>query len=188
MDQQPPPQPPQPSAPPAQPAWGQPPAAPVTQWVQPTAVATRGPVTGLSKVGAVILIANGILWTLLWGAFVVLGAAVMGSLDTIGGSAFKDTAGGAMAAVGIFFLVIAVLELIVGVGSWMGKEWGRIGGIVYSLVFGGVLLLFGLLALATPTTDGANATVGALIFLLFAAGYIYTLIVFAARWRGRSTA
>jgi hypothetical protein len=186
MEQQPPP-PPQPSAPPAQPAWGQPPAGPVSQWVQPSAAAARGPVTGLAKLGALVLILNGILWTLVWGAIVALGAAAKGSLDSFGGTSFGDAVGGALAAVGVFFLVVAVLELLVGVGSWMGKDWGRIGGIVYSLVFGGVLLLSGLSALGA-SSDTANATGGALIVLAFAAAYIYTLIVFAIRWRGRAIA
>jgi hypothetical protein len=186
MDQQPQP-PPQPTSPPAQPAWGQPPAGPASQWVQPSAAATRGPVTGLAKLGAVILILNGILWTLIWGAIVALGAAAKGSLDSFGGTSFGDTVGGALAAVGIFFLVVAVLELLVGVGAWMGKEWGRIGGIVYSLLFGAVLLLSGLSALAAGN-DGTNTAGGALILLAFAAGYVYALIVFAIRWRGRAIA
>jgi hypothetical protein len=159
----------------------------VSQWVRPSAAAARGPVTGLSKIGAVILLINGILWTLIWGAVVALGAAAKGSLDSMGGTAFGDAVGGALAAVGIFFLVIAVLELLVGVGAWMGKEWGRIGGIVYSLLFGGVLLFSGLSALGARS-DAANATGGALILLAFAAAYIYTLIVLAVRWRGRATA
>jgi hypothetical protein len=183
MEQQPPP--PPPSAPPAQPAWGQPPAGPVSQWVQPSAAAARGPVTGLARIAAVILIANGVLWTLFWGAIVVLGAAAKGSLDSFGGTSFGDTVGGAIAAVGIFFLVIAILELLVGVGSWMGKEWGRIGGIVYSLLFGGVLLLSGLSALGAGS-NGTNTAGGALIILALAAAYIYTLIVLAVRWRGRA--
>jgi hypothetical protein len=183
--EQPPPQPPQPSAPPAQPAWGQPPAAPVSQWVQPSSASARGPVTGLAKLGAVVLILNGILWTLIWGAIVALGAAAKGSFDSFGGTAFGDSVGGAIAVVGIFFLVIAVLELLVGIGSWMGKEWGRIAGIIYSLLFGSVLLLSGLSALGAGR-DTANATGGALIVLAFAAGYIYTLVVFAIRWRGRA--
>jgi hypothetical protein len=187
MDQQPPPQPPQPSAPPAQPAWGQPTAAPVSQWVPPVTAVARGPVTGLSKIAAVILIINGILWTLLWGGVVALGAAAKGSLDSIGGTAFGDAVGGALAVVGIFFLVIAVLELLVGVGAWMGKEWGRIGGIVYSLFFGAVLLLSGLSALGARDSD-TNAAGGALIVLVFAAAYVYTLIVLAVRWRGRASA
>jgi hypothetical protein len=144
-------------------------------------------VTGLAKLGALVLILNGILWTLVWGAIVGLGAAAKGSLDSFGGTSFGDAVGGALAAVGVFFLVVAVLELLVGVGSWMGKDWGRIGGIVYSLVFGGVLLLSGLSALGA-SSDTANATGGALIVLAFAAAYIYTLIVFAIRWRGRAIA
>jgi hypothetical protein len=188
MDQQPPQDAPVPAAPPAT-GWNQPPAAPATTgWVQPSAAAARGPVTGFAKIGAVVLVVNGILWTLFWGAIVLLGAAAKGSLDSLGGgTALGDSIGGAIAAVGIFFLVIAVLELIVGVASWMGKEWARIGGIVYALLFGGVLLLSGLSALGAGNSTGTNTAASALVILAFAIAYIYTLVVFAVRWRGRAT-
>ena len=187
MDQQPPQQTPAPAAPPAT-GWNQPPAAPATGWVQPTAAAAQGPVTGLAKIGAVVLIVNGILWTLFWGAIVLLGAAAKGSLDSLGGgTALGDSIGGAIAAVGIFFLVIAVLELIVGIASWMGKECARIGGIVYALLFGGVLLLSGLSALSAGNSTGTNTAGSALVILAFAIAYVYTLVVFAVRWRGRAT-
>jgi hypothetical protein len=186
MDQQPPQDAPAPAAPPAT-GWNQPPAAPATGWVQPTAAAAQGPVTGLAKIGAVVLIVNGILWTLFWGAIVLLGAAAKGSLDSLGaGTALGDSIGGAIAAVGIFFVVIAVLELIVGVASWMGKGWARIGGIVYALLFGGVLLLSGVSALGA-NSSATNTAGSALVILAFAVAYIYTLVVFAVRWRGRAT-
>ncbi|TMD31093.1 MAG: hypothetical protein E6I94_03450, partial [Chloroflexi bacterium] len=96
MEQQP-QQPPAPASPPAQPAWGQPPAAPASQWVQPpTVAAARGSVTGLAKIGAVILILFGLLWTLFWGAVVVLGAALKGTFDQFG-TGVGDTLGGAVA-------------------------------------------------------------------------------------------
>jgi hypothetical protein len=187
MDQQPPQDAPVPAAPPAT-GWNQPPAAPASGWVQPTAAAALGPVTGLAKIGAVVLIVNGILWTLFWGAIVLLGAAAKGSLDSLGGgTALGDSIGGAIAAVGIFFVVIAVLELIVGVASWMGKGWARIGGIVYAILFGGVLLLSGLSALSAGNSTGTNTAGSALVILAFAIAYIYTLVVFAVRWRGRAT-
>ena len=66
----------------------------------------------------------------------------------------------------------------------MGKEWGRIGGIIYSLLFGVILLLGGLSALGARDT-GTNTAGGALVILVFAIAYIYTLVVFAIRWRSR---
>jgi hypothetical protein len=186
MDQQaPPPQAPPPTAPPS--GWNpQPQPGPTgTGWVQPAAMAAaRGPVTGLAKLGALVLLINGVLWTLFWGAVTVLGAAAKGSLDQFGGTAFGDAIGGAIVGVAIFFLVIAILELLVGIGSWMGKEWGRIGGIIYSLLFGVILLLGGLSALGARDT-GTNTAGGALVILVFAIAYIYTLVVFAIRWRSR---
>ena len=69
----------------------------------------------------------------------------------------------------------------------MGKEWARIGGIVYALLFGGVLLLSGLSALGAGNSTGTNTAGSALIILAFAIAYIYTLVVFAVRWRGRAS-
>jgi hypothetical protein len=187
MEQQPPSQPPQPSAPPAQPAWGQPAAAPGSQWVQPATAVTRGPVTGLAKLGALVLILMGALWAFL-GAVVVLGGAALKSIgDQAGGTVVGDAFGGAVAGLGIVVLAIALVEVIVGIAAWMGKEWARIIGIIYALIFGGGCLVIGLSALGTGNSE-VNEAGSALIILAFAAAYIYTLIVFAARWRGRAAA
>ena len=183
--EQPPQQPPAPASPPAQPAWGQPPAAPASQWVQPpTVAAARGSVTGLAKIGAVILILFGLLWTLFWGAVVVLGAALKGTFDQFG-TGVGDTLGGAVAIIGVFFLIIAVLELVVGIASWMGKEWARIGGIIYGLVFGGICLVGALGTASGGSSSGTNTTSGLIVLGVLAIAYFYTLVVFAVRWRSR---
>jgi hypothetical protein len=187
MEQQP-QQPPPPAAPPAQPAWGQPPAGPVSGWVQPTAAAARGPVTGLAKLGALVLILFGLLWTAL-GALVVLGGAILkGVGDQAGGTVVGDAFGGVLAGLGIVVLAIAIVEIIVGIAAWMGKEWARIVGIIYALIFGGGCLLSLLTAAGSSRSTGTDATGGVLILLVFAVAYIYTLVVFALRWRGRATA
>jgi ABC-type arginine/histidine transport system permease subunit len=129
----------------------------------------------------------GALWTLL-GAVVVLGGAALKSIgDQAGGTVVGDAFGGAVAGLGIVVLAIALVELIVGIAAWMGKEWARIVGIIYALIFGGGCLIVGLPALSAGNSD-TNAVGGALIILAFAAAYIYTLVVFAVRWRARATA
>ena len=187
---QPPPSPPQGTPPTAPPSGWNPqptPAGPAgTGWVQPAA-AVRGPVTGLAKIAGIVILLNGIVWTLFWGAATVLGVAAKGYLDNLGGSGVGDAIGGAIATVGVFFLVVAILELLVGVGVLMSKEWGRIGGVVYSLIFGAVTLLIGLSAFGarSDSVDTSGAMTGGIIFLVLAIGYIYSLIVLAMRWRSR---
>jgi hypothetical protein len=185
----PPPQSPPQQAPPSGGGWAQPavPTGPAgAGWVQPAMMAQRGPVTGLAKIGGIVLLLNGILWTLLWGAVVVAGVAAKGYFDQLG-TGVGDAVGGAIATVGVFFLVLAILELLVAIGVLMSKEWGRIGGIVYSLLFGAVTLLLGLGAFASraDTTTTTNTAAGGVILLVFGVAYVYTLIVLAIRWRSR---
>ena len=115
---------------------------------------------------------------------VVLGAALKGTFDQFG-TGVGDTLGGAVAIIGVFFLIIAVLELVVGIASWMGKEWARIGGIIYGLVFGGICLVGALGTASGGSSSGTNTTSGLIVLGVLAIAYFYTLVVFAVRWRSR---
>lgn len=200
-------QPAQPAPPPPGPAWGQPSAppaqqyapppapsgwaqpAPASQWVQPSAV--QGSVTGLAKLGGLIIALIAALW-IFFGVLIVIGGAVTkGLFDSVGsGTQLSDAVGGAIAVVGVIILVIAIIEFIGGLGALFGKDWGRVISVIFGLLFGVVSLLIGVSALAggrSASSDVATSAVGgALFFLAHAVLYLFATIVLMARWRRRT--
>ena len=200
----------QPAAPPAQPApgpsWGQPAAPPPqqyapppqpapggwapqgpagSQWVMPPA--RQGPVTLLSKFAGIIILLFGLGWTAI-GALITFGGAVVSTAsDSSAFSQLGDALGGVIAGLGVVILVIAIVELLGGIGILLSKSWGRIIGITYSLIFGAgsLLIAFG----GGRANDATDAGPGVLIFgLTFFVLYAYSLVVLMARWRGPATA
>lgn len=186
--------PPQQYAPPPQPApggWAQP-APGATGWVVPVAAA-RGPVTGLAKISGLILLLFGLLWTGIGALFVLGGAAAkVGS----GGSGVPAIAGlgnavgDFIAGFGIVILVIAIIEILAGIGVLLSREWGRIIGICYALIFGfgSIFIVAGGANANNVSTDTTGGGVALIIGLVFLLGYAYTLVVLMARWRSRVTA
>lgn len=205
MDQQPPttPQPsapPEPAAPPpvqaasgwAQPpppppqapsGWGQAPAA-GTAWVMPQDAAIQGAVTGLSKLGAVVLILFGALWTLIGLLFVLIGAGINSLGDSFGDPnglvGLGDVVGGVLVGFGVVILAISLVEIATGVFAWRGNGPARVVGIAYGLLFG-----LGCLFSAVAGTRSDEARGGAVFLLVLAIGYLYTAAVFIVRWRQR---
>lgn len=174
-------------APPPQPvpgSWAQP-APAGSQWVMPPA--QQGPVTLLSKFAGIIILLFGLGWTAI-GALITFGGAVVSTAsDNSAFSQLGDAFGGVIAGLGIVILVIAIIELLGGIGILLSKSWGRIIGIAYSLIFGAGSLLIALGG--GRASDTTNAGPGVLIFgVVCFVLYAYSLIVLMARWRGRVTA
>jgi len=142
-----------------------------------------------------------VLLGLFWGA--------IGVVLIIGGSAFRsiidqfgplnasnndiDTAGnivgGVFVGIGIVILILAIVEVLGGFGALLGKTWGRLIGILYSLVFGAFLLV----ALTGGTRsadigDTSGATGGLIFVLVMLLLYVYSLVVLLLRWRGHARA
>jgi hypothetical protein len=176
---------PVPAAPPAPTGWVQAPAAtppPPGQWVMPPAVATRGGVTGLAKLGALVLIVFGVLWALL-GVLIILSGSVVTSLPGFGdqiGNITLSSLTSIIVGVGIVILFIALVEVLAGIFAWRGSGLARFIGMVYGFVFGlGTLLS----VTQAGASDVQGAQGGSLFLLVFAVGYLYVLIVFLLRWR-----
>jgi hypothetical protein len=198
------------------PAWGQPPAAPppmppaapagwaqpqpTSGWVQPAAGA-KGPVTFLARIAGLGLVIVGLVWVA-FGLIAVVGGAWIQSLINQIAPGNTDTgalaAGGSaiatgLAAIGIVWIVLAVIEVLAGLGAMLGKGFGRVIGIVYSLLFG-LVLLPGISAVARAplNTDVSGSDVDVRPFFLFFVVmfviYVYSLIVLLFRWRGPSRA
>jgi hypothetical protein len=183
-------------APPPAPTWQQtaPPAAaaatgwqqPQSQWVQPAVYApAQGGATGLAKVGSIVLILFGLLWTFFG---VVIVAAVntfidllRPQLDQISENA-AETAANVAIGIGIVVLVIGVLHLMSGIFSWRAAGWARFVGIALGLVFG-LLFLAGLLGprATQPIAEGAANPFATTA--VAAIGYLYVAIVFLFRYR-----
>ena len=180
---------PAPQQPPAQAGWGQP-APAQTGWVV-QAAAQRGPVTGLAKIAGLIILLFGLAWTAL-GVILTLagGAAKVGSSSTALPE-FVNGIGDVIAGLGIVILVVAIIELLGGIGILLSKDWGRIIGIIYSLIFGAgsVFIVLGGSRASSDSDVANNGGFGALIFgLVFLIGYLYSLVILGIRWRGRARA
>jgi hypothetical protein len=185
--------PPPPSQPPVAPSgWNQPaPAGPTgTGWVQPAAAA-YGPVTGLAKIAGIVIL----LFALFWGA---IGALILfaGGLAKVGSSSsgvanvaqFGDAVGNFIAGFGIVILILAIIELIAGIGILMSKDWARVAGIVYALIFGfgSIFIVLGGVGASNSDVNTGGAGAGTLIFgLVFLIGYIYAIFALGLRWRAR---
>ncbi|MGH2511584.1 MAG: hypothetical protein ACRDGQ_02735, partial [Candidatus Limnocylindrales bacterium] len=171
--------------------WGQP-AAPVPGWIQPTAA--QGPVTILARIAGLFILLLGLLWGVI-GAFIVIGGTAFssitdqfGPLNTTDANTIAnagDVVGGVIAGFGVVIVVLAVIEVLGGLGALFGKTFGRIVGILYSLLFGALLLL-ALSGATRADTGDANVGTGVLILGAMFAMYLYSLIVLLLRWRGRA--
>jgi hypothetical protein len=140
-----------------------------------------GPVTGLSKLGAVVLLLFGLLWTAIGVVFIAIGGVARSAFDDAGLRSLGDVAGGVVIGVGIVILVIAVVEVLTGIFAWRGSGVARVLGVLYGLFFGvGSLLI----AISGERSDAAANAAGAVVVLLvFAIAYLYTVAVFIFRWR-----
>jgi len=201
-------QPPAQAAPPA--GWAQPPAGPppapapggwaqpqpTPGWVQPV-TGQQGPVTILARIAGLFLVLIGLFWGAIGVVLIIGGSAFKSIIDQFGPISANgtdvDTAGnivgGVFVGIGIVILVLAIVEVLGGFGTLIGKTWGRILGILYSLVFGAFLLV----AVAGGTHsadvgDTSGATGGLIFVLVMFLLYLYSLVVLLLRWRGHARA
>jgi hypothetical protein len=153
-----------------------PPTAPPVAWgpaQAPTAI-TRGRVTGLAKIAAVILIVLGTIVTLA-GVLVLAGGAFIGTASSQTELPYLAGAvGGILAFFGIVIAGIGIIEVLAGIGAWRGSGAGRITGIVLSVLF----VLFGLLGLGN-SGDNSSPLFSLLIVLLY--GFVAAALAF--RWK-----
>ena len=161
-----------------------PPAAPVG-WAAAPMPSSRGGITGLAKLGALVLVLGGLFWTLI-GALLLLAGGLARTIlegvdvEGLGDVRFADIAGGLIFAFGIVILVVAILELLTGIFAWRGSGVARILGILYGLGFGSITLMTALSPSARDAVSGSGATI---VPLAIGVAYLYTALVFIARWR-----
>lgn len=158
-------QPPQDPTQPTPPA----PQLPSSQAVIP---APQGPVTGLSKVAGIIILLVGF------------------GLTAVGGDAWADPFGVQPQSsrwigelFGSILVVTGLPGLLTGIGILRGAEWGRVIGIIYSVLFGLASFAWGINNRTGPD-NRYTPLFGLALVLLFA----YSAIVLIARWRGLATA
>jgi hypothetical protein len=164
---QPPQDPSQPTPPapqPPGPAWGRSAAPP----------AALGPVTLRSTSAGIIVVLLGFGWN-------AMSASVFVSTAVFGGSIR-----GNLELVGYVILGIAVVHLLAGIGVLLGKSWGRIIGIISSLLFGAGSLPLALSADHVRFVEAGirDGIIFGPVFVLYA----YSLIVLMARWRRPASA
>ncbi len=159
--------------------WAQP--APTQGWVQPAQVQVPGHAMLRVIVAALFVLAAGVLTLLPAVGFVVGGSKVSDYLNGDQFSGLGDAVGGALIAVGAVMLVWAGLEILVSLGMFLRRTWGRALGTLVGLV-GGLfmtLILVGSLgALRAADTVSSTGAVGAgfvVIVALVFLGYWFTL-------------
>jgi len=86
---------------------------------------------------------------------------------------------GVIVVLGVLFLVYGLGELIAGVGVLLKRQWGRLLGLVLSIIAG---LLTTLVLLGSLSAD--NARGGLVLFLVFTIAYWF--IVYALATGGRA--
>lgn len=167
MDQ---PQPPAAPQPPQQPQWTPPPQQPMG-WGAPGYGGPPVRPMGVT-LGSIYLLVLGVLESLVGGCTIVGGSAI----SSLGGTDTTGTAGaiaGFVAGIGIFVLVLGILQIVAGAGALGGRGWARWLGIVLSVIFA-VLTLLG--ALGTMI-GGNNGITSGLVSLII--GVLYALTAYA---------
>jgi hypothetical protein len=173
-----------PTAQPAVPAAPQPAAA----WAPPSATVATGPAprSTLSLIAGILLLIGGILGGLAGLAVAVVGSAVIGSLGDLGtfpqGIDVATFASGLITFVGIIIFLYSLAYLFAGVGVIRSRDWGRVLGLVVSIISG----LIWLGSVATPDQAGARDSIfGSLIAFAIHAYIIVALLFF---WRSKAAA
>jgi hypothetical protein len=157
----------------------------------------QGSVTILARLAGLFLVLLGLFWGVIGVVLIIGGSAFRSFLDNFGplnsNTTTVDTAGnivgGVFVGIGIVMLVLAIVEVLGGFGTILGKTWGRIIGVLYSLVFGAFLLI-GLTSAtrATDIGDTSGAGGGVIFLLVMFLLYLYALVVLIIRWRGHAHA
>ena len=170
MDQSQPPMPPPPPPPPAQPQWTPPPQQPVG-WGGPGYGGPPVRPTGVT-LAAIFLIVMGVLTALVGGCAAIGGAAVSQIGNNTNSSGVFGAAGGILAGIGIFIVVLGVLSIVSGAGILSGKGWGRWIGIIISIIYAILGILGGL-----GTLTAQNGMTGGIFTLVV--GLLYALAAYA---------
>jgi hypothetical protein len=175
--------------------WVGPQTTPAAQWTPAAAqpgmmpagavYVREGGVTGLAKLGSLILIIFGLLFTLAGAVLLVIGREFETATIDPGLEQYRDLVGGLASGIGIVILVVAIIEILIGIFAWRGSGFARFIGIIYGILFG-LVGLAGIAGAGTttnpPTTTGSNSIVPAAII---AVAYLYVAAVFIFRYRSR---
>jgi hypothetical protein len=163
-------------------------------WARPSRVwrtaevnANRSPAV-VARAGGLVVALVAALWMVI-GADILLGGTLgAGFIDLLNAGPPRGACEGCgdwiehVRDIGPVILVVALFELIAGLAAMIGKDWGRIVSILYSVMFGVPLLLVRILI---PTSAGRNdvqETVAVSTALVIA--YAFAAIVLIAWWRG----
>lgn len=177
MDQ---PQPPAAPQPPQQPQWSPPPQQP-TGWGAPGYGGPPIRPMGVT-LGSIFLLVLGVLESLVGGC-TILGGSAFSSLDSQDTTGAFGALGGIIAGVGIFILILGILQIVAGAGALGGRGWARWLGIVLSVIFAVILLLgaLGTMMSSNGFTSGLVSLIVGVLYALTAYAFIVAGPYFAAR-------
>lgn len=145
--------------------WSPPPQTP-SGWGQTDSYAAPATRPGAVTFAGIFLIIMGVLY-LLFAVLAFLGGAALGGTFGEEGGVFA----GILSFFGAILLIFAVAQLAGGIGAMQGKNWGRLTGIVISVI----VLLF--LVLGLPAAMGSGET-SSMVFSL-ALIVLYGLTIWA---------
>jgi hypothetical protein len=141
------------------------------------AQAPGGRVTGLAKIASGILIVVGLLITV-FGLLLVGGGALLGTYGQSDLPGLAGPFGALFAGIGVVVIILGVIEVLAGIGSWRGSGAGRVVGIIY-----GVLgALGGISGLSSGDSGGSLGSIVTLVLF----GYVAVVLLF--RWKAPVTA
>lgn len=164
-----------PAAPPPPVAWGAP----------PVAVAAAGSRTTLAAIAGAGLIVLGVLGGLLGLIIAVFGSSIVKQLDLNQYGDFGDVndpaavVSGAVAFIGIIFVLYSLVYLIGGIGIVRSRGWGRVMGLIVGILSG----LFWLASLSGGGSGAGNSILFPLVLLLI---HVYVVVVLIMFWKRKT--
>lgn len=98
--------------------------------------------TGVKVISVLYYI--GAAFSMILAVIVSLGAQIILGLLNLGGKPVGTFGTVLSIMIGLFFLLIAVLNFFIGRGLWKGKNWSRIVAIIFAIIglIGSIWLLF----------------------------------------------
>jgi len=153
-------------------------------------VAAKPPRTVLAVIAGILLLLGGLLGILVGvalmvggGVFVATFRDYLGTVPELGdGATVGGIVGGMILFFGVIILAYSLAYVIGGIGVLRSRDWGRVIGVVISLI-SGLIWLSGVTGSSSLETGAAESQLAALVGLGI---HVYILVTLLFFWRTRA--